>query len=462
MKNNQDFTQGKILSPLLRFAIPVLFALFLQSLYGAVDLLVVGKFADAADVSAVSTGSQIMMTLTGLVSSFAMGTTIFIGQKIGAKKPREAGQIVGSGILFFLAVGMALTALIPAGARPLALIMHAPKEALSLTTAYIRICGVGFVVIVVYNLIGSIFRGLGDSGTPLFTVAVACVCNIVGDLLLVAVFHLGAAGAAIATVFAQMVSVVISFLLIRRRELPFLMDKGTIRWDGDIIRKIFRLGAPIAVQDFLVGISFLVILAIVNSLGLTESAGVGVAEKVCAFIMLVPSAFMQAMSAFVAQNRGAGKPERAVKALKYSIGVSLAFAVTMFYLSFFHGDLLSQIFARDSDIIAASAQYLKAYAIDCLLTCFLFCFIGFFNGMELTAFVMAQGIIGAFCVRVPVSFFMSRIRPVSLFHVGLATPCSTVVQILLCFGCMIYIQKKRLAGDGVVGGIPAPENSRSK
>ncbi len=447
MKNNHDFTQGKILSPLLRFAIPVLFALFLQSLYGAVDLLVVGKFADAADVSAISTGSQIMMTLTGLVSSFAMGMTILIGQMIGAKKPGEAGRIVGSGALFFLAVGIVLTALIPAGAKPLALIMRAPKEALSLTTVYIRICGAGFVVIIAYNLIGSIFRGLGDSGTPLFTVAVACVCNIVGDLLLVAVFHLGTAGAAIATVFAQMVSVVISFLLIRRRELPFLMNKSVIRWEGSIIRKIFRLGAPIALSDFLVGISFLIILAIVNSLGLTESAGVGVAEKVCAFIMLVPSAFMQAMSAFVAQNRGAGKPERAVKALKYSIGVSLVFAVTMFYLSFFHGDLLSKIFARDPDIITASAQYLKAYAIDCLLTCFLFCFIGFFNGMELTAFVMAQGIIGAFCVRVPVSFIMSRIRPVSLFYVGLATPCSTVVQILLCCGCMVYIllleQKKQ-------------------
>ncbi len=462
MKNNHDFTQGKILSPLLRFAIPVLFALFLQSLYGAVDLLVVGKFADAADVSAVSTGSQIMMTLTGLVSSFAMGMTILIGQMIGAKNPGEAGRIVGSGALFFLAVGIVLTALITAGARPLALIMRAPKEALSLTSVYIRICGAGFVVIIAYNLIGSIFRGLGDSGTPLFTVAVACVCNIVGDLFLVAVFHLGTAGAAIATVFAQMVSVVISFLLIRRRELPFLMNKSVIRWEGSIIRKIFRLGAPIALSDFLVGISFLIILAIVNSLGLTESAGVGVAEKVCAFIMLVPSAFMQAMSAFVAQNRGAGKPERAVKALKYSIGVSLVFAVTMFYLSFFHGDLLSRIFARDPDIIMASSQYLKAYAIDCLLTCFLFCFVGFFNGMELTAFVMTQGIIGAFCVRVPVSFIMSRIRPVSLFYVGLATPCSTVVQILLCCGCMVYIQKKRATGKGVVSTHLSKDKGKDK
>lgn len=445
MKNNLDFTQGKILSPLLRFAMPVLFALFLQAMYGAVDLLVVGKFAKAADVSAVSTGSQIMMTLTGLVSSFAMGTTIFIGEKIGEKKPKEAGQIVASGLVLFLAIGIVLTAFIPIGAKLLSQIMHAPAEAFSLTTSYIRICGIGFIIIIAYNLIGSIFRGIGDSKTPLITVAIACICNITGDLIAVAVFHLGTAGAAIATVLAQAVSVIISLFLIKRREMPFSIDKSMIRWNGRIIKKIFSLGAPIALQDFLVGISFLIILAIVNSLGLNESAGVGVAEKVCAFIMLVPLAFMQSMSAFVAQNRGAGKPERADKALKYAIGVSLVFAITMFCISFFHGDLLSLIFAKDADVIAASAQYLKAYGIDCLFTCFLFCFIGYFNGLELTTFVMVQGIIGAFLVRVPVSFIMSRLEPVSLFHIGLATPCSTIVQILLCVGCLLYIKKKKSA-----------------
>ena len=445
MKKNLDFTEGKILSPLLRFAMPVLFAIFLQAMYGAVDLLVVGKFAEAADVSAVSTGSQIMMTLTSLVSSFAMGTTIFIGEKIGEKKPKAAGEIVACGLVLFLAIGIALTVFIPIGAELLARIMHAPAEAFSLTATYIRICGIGFVVIISYNLIGSIFRGLGDSKTPLITVAIACVCNILGDLLAVAVFHLGTAGAAIATVFAQAVSVMISLILIKRRELPFSIEKSMIRWNGRIVKKIFFLGAPIALQDFLVGISFLIILAIVNSLGLNESAGVGVAEKVCTFIMLVPLAFMQSMSAFVAQNRGAGKPERAEKALKYAIGVSLIFAVTMFYVSFFHGDFLSRIFTKDTDVIAASAQYLKAYGIDCLFTCFLFCFIGYFNGLELTGFVMAQGIIGAFLVRVPISFIMSRLETVSLFYIGLATPCSTIVQILLCVGCMFYIKKKRSA-----------------
>ena len=442
MAEQKNFTEGKILVPLLKFAIPVLFALFLQSLYGAVDLMIVGKFADPADVSGVSTGSQIMMTLTNLVSSLSMGMTVFLGQKIGERKASEGGEIVANGIKLFLSIGIFLTVFISLMAGNLANIMNAPKEAFDLTVSYIRICGVGAIVIITYNLIGSIFRGLGDSVTPLITVAIACVCNIAGDLILVAGFDMGTKGAAIATVLAQLISVLISLWLISKKELPFKLDKTCFKSGKGIIKKIVFIGAPIALQDFLVGISFLVILAIVNSLGVIASAGVGVAEKVCAFIMLIPSAFAQSMSAFVSQNRGAGRYDRAFKGLKYAIGVSFIFAVLMFYSGFFHGDLLAGIFAKDAEVVAASWDYLKAYAIDCLFTCFLFCFIGFFNGMEYTRFVMAQGIVGAFLIRIPVSYIMSKQEPVSLFHIGLATPCSTVTQIAMCFLCLFYLKKK--------------------
>ena len=441
-EHNIDFTEGKILVPLLRFVFPVLFAMFLQSLYGAVDLFVVGKFAEKADLSAVSTGSQIMMTLTNIVCSFAMGVTIFIGEKTGEKDRKAGGQIIGSGILLFFAIGIVLTILVPALAPQLAGIMNAPEEAFDLTAAYIRICGAGMIVIIAYNLIGSIFRGFGDSHTPLITVMIACFFNIVGDLALVAGFGMGAVGAAIATVAAQMISVIISFFLIRRRKFPFEFDRTCISWNNMIVSKIIMLGLPIGLQDFLVGASFLIVLAIVNSISLDASAGVGVAEKVCGFIMLVPAAFMQAMSAYAAQNRGAGKYDRVFKGLRYAIMVSTAFGIVMFYINFFHGDIMSSIFAKEPEVIAAAADYLKAYAIDCLFTCFLFCFMGFFNGMEYTKFVMIQGIIGAFCVRVPVSFLMSKWEPVSLFHIGLATPCSTVLQIILCFGCLIYLKRR--------------------
>ncbi len=432
MRQESNFTAGKILSPLIRFMVPVFLAMFLQSMYGAVDLLIVGKFAHSVDVSAVSTGSQIMMTLTNLVTSFAMGTTILLGQRIGEGRGREGGHVIGSSICLFGVIAGVFTILIPVLCRQLSSVMNAPAEAFEETSAYIRICGLGSIFIISYNLLGSIFRGIGDSKTPLMTVMIACVCNIAGDLLLVAVFHMGTAGAAVATVAAQMISVVISLLILRKNGLPFQMDRTDLRFNSSIIRKVTALGVPIALQDFLVGISFLVLLAIVNGLGLVASAGIGVAEKVCGFIMLIPAAFMQAMAAFVAQNIGAGKYSRARKALVYAITVSTALAVVMFAVTFWRGDLLSGIFANDPDVIFASADYLKAYAIDCLLTCFLFCFIGFFNGLGMTRFVMIQGIIGAFLVRIPVAFFMSRQIPVSMFHVGLATPCSTIVQVVLC------------------------------
>ena len=451
----KDFTTGKILGPLIWFMVPVFLAMLLQAMYGAVDLLIVGQFAQPLDVSAVSTGSQMMMTITNLVTSFAMGTTILLGQRIGEGRGQEGGEAVGSSICLFGAVALVFTVLIPALCRPLSALMNAPEAAFSATADYIRVCGFGSVFIIAYNLIGSIFRGIGDSKTPLMTVFIACICNIAGDLLLVAGFHMGAKGAAAATVFAQAISVFISLLLLRRKTLPFRMARRDLRFRKDIILKVTALGLPIALQDLLVGISFLVLLAIVNSLGLIPSAGMGVAERVCGFIMLIPSAFMQAMAAFVAQNFGAGRYWRAKRALLYAIGVSTMLAVVMFAVTFWRGDLLSAVFSGDPEVITASADYLKAYAIDCLLTCFLFCFIGFFNGLGMTRFVMVQGIVGAFLVRIPVAFLMSREVPVSLFHVGLATPCSTVLQVTLCLICFA-ISGKKFAG---AGGRFSGENS---
>ena len=385
MERNTTFTEGKILQPLILFAMPVLFALFLQAMYGAVDLLVVGKFASSADVSAVSTGSQIRMTLTNLISCFAMGTTVLLGQLIGCGKKEEGGKAVGTAMVMFAGIALVMTVLLVCFAPQISSIMHAPKEAFDKTAAYVRICGCGMIVIVAYNLIGCIFRGIGDSKMPLFTVAIACVCNIAGDLVLSAGFHMGTTGAACATVFAQVVSVVVSFGFIRKKQLPFVFKKENVRIHKDLLKKMAGLGAPIALQDLLVSISFLIILAIVNSMGVTASAGVGVAEKVCAFIMLISSAFMQSMSAFVAQNYGAGRMDRAKKAL--------------------------------------------------------------YNGIGQTKFVMLQGIAGAFGVRVPVSYLMS-IRPdTSLFKIGLATPMSSVVQLLLCLGFMVILNRRARKGE---------------
>lgn len=438
-----NFTSGKILRPLISFTLPVLFALFLQAMYGAVDLAVVGWFGTTSDVSAVSTGSQIMQTITVVVAGLSMGTTVLLGQKLGEGKGEEAGAVIGSSVCLFAVIALVVTAVMQFAAEPFANFMNAPETALSQTVSYIRICSGGALFIVAYNMVGSVFRGIGDSKTPLIAVAVACVLNIAGDLLFVAVFEMGAAGAALATVISQAVSVVICLAVIAKKGLPFSFSRKNVRFNASVIRRVLGLGWPIALQDALVSASFLAILSIVNSLGETASAGMGVSEKICAFVMLVPSAFMQSLSAFVAQNYGAGKHSRAQKAMLCGMAVSLAFGAVISVLAFFRGDLLASLFAPDdAAVISAAADYLAAYAIDTVFVSLLFCFIGFFNGCGRTGFSMVQGIIGAFCVRIPVSFFMSRIEPVSLFRVGLATPCSTVVQIVLCTVYFLMLRKK--------------------
>lgn len=435
MKRTESFIEGPILGPLLRFTFPILLALLLQAMYGAMDLMVVGRFGQPADVSAVSTGSQVMHTVTALITGLSMGATVLLGQKLGEGKPEEGGKVLDSAIALFAVVALVLTGAMLATASPMARLMQAPVEAFNQTVIYVRICSGGAAFIVAYNVLGAVFRGLGDSQTPLLTVTIACVVNIIGDLLLVGAWGLGVAGAALATVLAQAVSVALSLLFIRRRGLPFAFSARDIRLEPRNTRRILRLGAPVALQDVLVSVSFLAIAAIVNSLGVIASAGVGVAEKLCGFIMLVPSSFGQSLSAFVAQNIGAEKRDRAKRAMLYGMGSSLCCGVVLAWLSFFHGGLLAGLFARDGEVIGAAADYLRAYAIDTLLTSLLFCFMGYFNGRGNTAFLMVQGIVGAFLVRIPVSLYMSRLEPVSLFRVGLATPCSTAVQIVLFLGC---------------------------
>ncbi len=449
MNQNLQFTEGKILGKLLRFAVPVLLAMCLQSMYGAVDLLIVGQFSTAANVSAVSTGSQLMHTVTCVLTALAMGTTIMLGQALGGGRRKQAGQIIGNSITLFAIIAAMLTVIMLVLSRQAAGVLHAPDEAFEATVTYIRICSAGSVFIVAYNVLGSIFRGLGDSRTPLMTVGFACVFNIAGDLLFVAVLDMAAAGAALATVMAQAFSVVLCLLILRKRGgLPVDFEKKHLRLRRNLAGNVLKLGFPVALQEGLVGISFLVIAAIVNSLGVIPSAGVGVAEKVCSFIMLVPASFAQSLSAFVAQNIGADKPVRARRAMACGMGASLAVGVVMFTVTFFKGDMLAGIFSSDTEVVMAGFQYLKSYAIDTLFVAFLFCFIGYFNGCGKTSLVMVQGIIGAFGVRVPVSFLMSRLEPVSLFKIGLATPCSTLVQIAICAGYFTFMLRRERQQKG--------------
>lgn len=441
-KQEFSFLEGPVFGSLLRFAMPVLGALILQAAYGAVDLLVVGQFGDAASISAVGTGSAFMQMVTFAITSLAMGSTVVIGQHIGEKKPRAAGDAVGTTIILFAALGIILTILLEIFAGNIVSLLKVPSESVDKTILYIRICSAGIVVITAYNVISGVLRGVGNAKLPFIFVGIACVVNIIGDLLCVGILHMDVAGAALATITAQLVSVVLSLFVLRRQNLPVLFSREQCRIYSQELKYILNVGVPIALQEAIVQISFLAINSIINDMGLMQSAGYGVAQKIVSFIMLVPSSIMQSVSAFVAQNIGAGKKDRAKAGFFTAIKTGCTVGIVIFLAGFFGGAWMSSLFTDDSRVILQSADYLKGFSAECILTCILFSSIGYFNGYGRSIPVMVQGISSAVCIRIPVSVLMSRLPQSSLLLVGLATPITTVYGIIFFMICFARLRHK--------------------
>lgn len=441
MKSDKaDFTQGSILKKLVAFMMPVLGALILQAAYGAVDLLVVGRFGSTSGLSAVSTGSQVLNLVTFVVVQFAMGITVLIARYLGEKKPEKIGAVIGGGAIVFTIISVVLFIVMVCFAHPISILMQAPEEAVDLTASYVRICGGGILFIVVYNLLSAIFRGLGDSKSPLLFVLVACIVNVIGDLALVAGLHMDAAGAAIATVSAQALSVVFAVVLLIKKELPFSIARKDFRLNPQC-KKFLKIGLPLALQEFLTQVSFLALCAFVNRLGLEASSGYGVACKIVNFAMLVPSALMQSMASFVSQNIGAGKKKRAKKSMFTGIGVGLVVGCLVFALVIFKGDMLAGFFTTDAAVIENGYAYLKGFALETIVTAILFSMVGYFNGNNKTIWVMTQGLIQTLLVRLPLAYFMSIQPNASLTKIGLAAPISTMVGVVLNIGFYVYLNR---------------------
>lgn len=439
--SRSDFTQGSILGKLVPFMLPILGALILQAAYGAVDLLVVGRFGTTSGLSAVSTGSQVLNLVTFVITQSAMGITVLIARYIGEKKQQQIGALIGGSIVVFAMISAVLFVVMIVFSRPIAVLMQAPAEAVSLTSMYVKICGGGIFFIVAYNLLAAIFRGLGDSKSPLIFVAVACVVNIAGDLILVAGLHLDAAGAAIATVFAQAVSVVFALLLLFKRNLPFTIKKSDFRIN-EYCNRALKIGLPLALQECLTQISFLALCAFINRLGLEASSGYGVACKIVNFAMLIPSSLMQSMASFVSQNVGAGNEKRARKALFTGIGVGLTIGLIVFVFIMFKGDLLTGIFTTDEAVIQKGYDYLRGFALETMVTAILFSMIGYFNGHDKTVWVMIQGLIQTLLVRLPLAYYMSIQPDASLTKIGFAAPVATMFGIVLNMIFYIYCNRK--------------------
>lgn len=452
--NQKGLTQGDVKSTLLRFTLPFLAASLLQFLYGAADLIIVGRFADTAGVSAVSTGSQIMMAVTGLIMGLASGGTVIIGQYWGARRREDVSATIGTMFTFFTILAVAMTALVTLCTNLFVDLMRVPAAAVPQARQYIFICGCGVLFITGYNMVSGILRGLGDSKNPMIFVFIACIANIIGDLILVGPLQMGAAGAAIATVAAQGLSLLLSVFVLQKKDFPFDFRRESFRIDGKKLGTLVKIGTPVAIQNVLVSLSFLIIGSTVNNMGLAESAAVGASGRISDFCMMGPISFFSSISAMTAQNIGAGQDDRAKQTLRWGIAFSLVFGVVMFTLIQLFPREAIGIIRQDSAVMEAGALYLRAFSFDVILVCFVFCLNGFFGGCGRTGFTMVNSLVSTFAVRVPVTLFVSGLPGATLFHIGLAAPLASALQIVIQ---LVYLKLGRWKGGSVVEKLPEGE-----
>lgn len=442
MNEKNDLTRGSIGKNLLLFALPYLLSCFMQTFYGMADLFVVGLYNGSETTTAVSIGSQVMHMLTVIIVGFAMGTTVRIGRSVGAKDEREAAKSVGCSIVFFALFAVVVTAVLLILTAPITKVMLTPAEAVEETRLYLTICFAGIPFITAYNVISSIFRGAGDSRRPMYFVGVACIVNIVLDFVFIGGCGMGAAGAALGTVCGQAVSVVFAFLMMRKRDFGFRVTKQDIRVDKEVISQILKVGTPIACQDGLIQVAFIVITVIANSRGLIASAAVGIVEKLIGFMFLMPSAFLSAISTITAQNMGADKPERARASLRYGIIITVCWGIVCALYNQFLPHTLVGLFTKDALVLAAGCAYMRSYAFDTVFAAVHFCFSGYFCGDQKSVISFIHNITSILLIRIPGAYFASIYFPDSLYPMGWAAPLGSLLSAFICIGFYVYYRRK--------------------
>ena len=441
--DRNNLTEGPLFSSVVRFTLPFLLSNLLQTLYGTVDTLVIGNCGSASGVSAVACGSQLLSMFTFLAIGLSAGGTVLVSQCIGARDDRQAARIVGNLIIDFAAISVVLTALASVFSPVFLTWLNVPSEAMAEATTYMRICSLGIPLIIGYNIVCALLRAMGDSKSPLIFVAVACGINILGDVLLTGVLGLGVMGVAIATVTAQGLSFVFSLIFIMRRGMPFAFGRQDIRLDGRTTGNIFKIGVPMGVQSVLINISFMFITAIINGMGLSASAAMGIGDKIVSFTFMPQSAFSASVAVVVAQNYGAGKMDRAYRAVGYAIAVCMAIEALCFLVCVLSPGFMPSLFTDDAEVIEMAGLYMKAYSIDGILTAIAFNLSALLNGCGRTTFNMAQNLIATFLGRIPATWLFSRLANTNLFLIGCAAPASTVLSIIMLVVYLRLISRKK-------------------
>lgn len=437
----KNLTTGSVLKTIIYFALPYLLSYFLQTLYGMADLYITGQFNGVDSITAVSNGSQVMHMLTVIIVGLAMGTTVIIGKAIGGNKLDNAGRAIGNTITLFMGIAIVMTIVFLIAAKLIVLLIGVPQEAVAGTVRYLIICFIGIPFITAYNIISSIFRGLGDSKSPMYFIGISCVTNITLDYVFIGLCDLGPSGAALGTVLSQTFSVIVAFISIRKRKTGIKLVKEDFIPDRKVLGEILKVGIPVAVQDGCIQVAFIIITVIANHRGLDDAAAVGIVEKMISAIFIIPSSMLATVSALSAQNIGAGKYDRAAKTLKYATVITSVYGVFMAVIMQVLAAPLLALFTKDAAVVVLGTQYMKGYIIDSIFAGVHFCFSGYFAAYGKSYIGFIHNIISITFVRVPGSYLASKLFGDTLFPMGLAAPAGSLLSVIICVCAYIYLKR---------------------
>ena len=443
----KNLTTGSVFKNLLFFSLPYLLSYFLQTLYGMADLFIIGQFEGVSSTTAISIGSQVMHMLTVMIVGLAMGSTVLIGQAVGAGDKKKSASAIGNTTVLFLGLSVVLAGLLLLAVRPITAVMSTPAEAVEGTVRYLTICFIGIPFVTAYNVLSSIFRGLGDSKSPMYLIAAACAANIVLDLIFMGPLHLGPSGAALGTTISQAFSVLLALLMIRKHKNGLTLTSRDFRPARPILGRILSVGVPIALQDGFIQISFILITIIANQRGLNDAAAVGIVEKVISFLFLVPSSMLSAVSALAAQNIGAGKQGRAKATLKYAICIAVGFGAVCTLVIQVTAPAVVTLFtdastANGAAVIRLGSQYMRGYVLDCLFAGIHFCFCGYFCAIGKSGISFFQNLMSILLMRVPGAWLASTLFPDTLLPMGLATAAGSLLSVFICVTAFLLLSRK--------------------
>lgn len=438
----KNLTSGSVFKNMMLFSLPYLLSYFLQTLYGMADLFIIGQFEGVASTTAVSVGSQVMHMLTVILVGLAMGTTVAVGQAVGAGDLKKASSAIGNTVTLFLGVSVALTVVLLVCVRPIVGIISTPEEAVEGTIRYLTICFIGIPFITAYNIISSIFRGLGDSKSPMYFIAIACVANIILDYVFMGVFRIGPAGAALGTTISQTISVITALVAMGKKKIGIRVAGRDLKPQGKVMGQLLRVGVPVACQDGLIQVAFIIITIIANRRGLSDAAAVGIVEKIISFVFLVPSSMLSTVSALCAQNIGAGKHDRAAKTLQYAIMIAVGFGITVSVLVQFFAEPVVGLFTTDQLVQIMGGQYFRGYIWDCVFAGIHFSFSGYFCAYGRSEFSFLHNITAIVLVRIPGVYLMSKLFADTLYPMGLATACGSLLSVVICVVVYHYLKSR--------------------